>query len=270
MFAKFMVVGLSILIASSPMNAATKSCFDDKKAVYLTFDTGHMAVAPWVADVLKRHSVKVTFFVANERTQTDGASLDEVWAPWWRERMNEGHEFGSHTWDHWVWKRDTATGFDVKATAGPRTGQTFGITPQQHCEALRKPMSRLAEVAGGAKFKSVMLFRAPGGKTSPKLLAAAKACGFAHVGWSDAGFLGDELSSDNFPNEALLKKALRDIRGGDIMLAHLGIWSRKDPWAPAVLEPLIVGLKAKGYCFAPVSEHPQFAPWVAQAKPGAP
>jgi hypothetical protein len=28
-----------------------------------------------------------------------------------------------------------------------------------------------------------------------------------------------------------------------ISWAHLGIWSRKDPWAPAVLEPLIVGLK---------------------------
>jgi peptidoglycan-N-acetylmuramic acid deacetylase len=47
------------------------------------------------------------------------------------------------------------------------------------------------------------------------------------------------------------------VKGGDILLAHLGIWSRKDPWAPAVLEPLIVGLKAKGMCFAPVSQHPQ-------------
>jgi peptidoglycan-N-acetylmuramic acid deacetylase len=33
-------------------------------------------------------------------------------------------------------------------------------------------------------------------------------------------------------------------------MAHLGIWSRKDPWAPAVLEPLITGLKARGFCFA--------------------
>ena len=28
-------------------------------------------------------------------------------------------------------------------------------------------------------------------------------------------------------------------RQSDILLAHLGIWSRQDPWAPAVLEPLI-------------------------------
>ena len=36
----------------------------------------------------------------------------------------------------------------------------------------------------------------------------------------------------------MLKKALTDIRAGDILVAHLGIWSRQDPWAPAVLEPL--------------------------------
>ena len=49
------------------------------RPVYLTFDTGHMGVAPLVADVLARHQVKVTFFVANERTRTGGTSLDDEW-----------------------------------------------------------------------------------------------------------------------------------------------------------------------------------------------
>jgi peptidoglycan/xylan/chitin deacetylase (PgdA/CDA1 family) len=102
------------------------------------------------------------------------------------------------------------------------------------------------------------LFRAPGGKTSPKLLAAAQACGWHHVPWSAAGFLGDELPSDRFPNQQLLARALANIRPGDILLAHLGIWSRQDAWAPAVLEPLIVGLKAKGMCFATLADHPQY------------
>jgi peptidoglycan/xylan/chitin deacetylase (PgdA/CDA1 family) len=56
----------------------------------------------------------------------------------------------------------------------------------------------------------------------------------------------------------LLQKALRDIRPGDILLAHLGIWSRQDPWAPAVLEPLITGLKQRGHCFATLAEHPAY------------
>ena len=83
------------------------------------------------------------------------------------------------------------------------------------------------------------------------------------MGWAPAGFLGDELPSEKASNAALLKKALRDIRPGDILLAHLGIWSRKDPWAPAVLEPLIAGLKEKGFCFQTLRAHPDFRDWIA-------
>jgi peptidoglycan/xylan/chitin deacetylase (PgdA/CDA1 family) len=108
------------------------------------------------------------------------------------------------------------------------------------------------------------LFRAPGGKTSPALLAVAASCGYQHVGWAPAGFLGDELSSEKFSNQALLKQALGGIKKGDILMAHLGIWSRKDPWAPAVLEPLIIGLKNKGFCFATLREHPAY-----RARPSA-
>ena len=75
----------------------------------------------------------------------------------------------------------------------------------------------------------------------------------AHVGWADAGFLGDELSSTTYPNEVLLKHALANIRDGDILVAHLGIWSRKDPFWP-MFDPLIAGLKAKGFCFATIPE----------------
>jgi peptidoglycan-N-acetylmuramic acid deacetylase len=77
------------------------------------------------------------------------------------------------------------------------------------------------------------------------------------VYWADSGFLGDELPSDRFPNDRLLQQSLRGIRAGDILMAHLGIWSRRDPWAP-MLEPLITGLKAKGLCFATLREHPAY------------
>jgi peptidoglycan/xylan/chitin deacetylase (PgdA/CDA1 family) len=83
------------------------------------------------------------------------------------------------------------------------------------------------------------------------------------VGWANAGFLGDELPSESFSNDALLAKSLRDIRSGDILMAHLGIWSRKDAWAPAVLEPLIIGLKARGFCFQTLREHPAYRQWIA-------
>jgi peptidoglycan/xylan/chitin deacetylase (PgdA/CDA1 family) len=67
------------------------------------------------------------------------------------------------------------------------------------------------------------------------------------------------LSSQTYSNAALLRAALQNIKTGDILMAHLGIWSRQDPWAPAVLEPLIVGLKEKGFCFASLRQHPQYS-----------
>ncbi|MET0334702.1 MAG: polysaccharide deacetylase family protein [Rhizobacter sp.] len=233
-------------------SAAQAAC---EKPVYLTFDTGHMGVAPLVAEVLNRHQVQVTFFLANEKTLTNGSSLDDVWAPWWKARVAEGHLFASHTWDHAYWIADTPNGFRVKPSAGPQTNKTLSWTKAEYCTELQRPADRFQAMTGQGMTK---LFRAPGGKTSPALLAAAKACGWTHVGWSPAGFLGDELPSDRFPNATLLARALRDVRSGDILLAHLGIWSRQDPWAPAVLEPLIKGLKAKGHCFATLAEHPVY------------
>ena len=116
------------------------------------------------------------------------------------------------------------------------------------CAELKKPDTRFAELTGRPLDP---LWRAPGGRTTPNTLRAAEACGYRHTAWASAGFLGDELPSETFPNEVLLKRALANIRDGDILMAHLGIWSRKDPFAP-MLDPLIRGLKAQGFCFAPL------------------
>ncbi|MFM8821881.1 MAG: peptidase A8, partial [Limnohabitans sp.] len=69
------------------------------------------------------------------------------------------------------------------------------------------------------------------------------------------------------PNHKLLANALKNIRSGDILMAHLGIWSRQDPWAPAVLEPLVLGLKEKGFCFASLRQHPQYSKLLAEVSP---
>ena len=233
------------------------------KPIYLTLDTGHMGVADLVADVLKRQHVLVTFFAANERTQVGDGSLGNDWAPWWKARAAEGHEFASHTFDHAYWRADagnaSAPAFRIRPSAGPREGQESLMTAADYCEEIARSARRLQQITGK---KPLPLFRAPGGKTSPQLLAVARQCGYAHVGWAPAGFLGDELSSEKASNAALLQQSLRTIRSGDILLAHLGIWSRKDPWAPAVLEPLIVGLKERGFCFKTLRDHPDYREWI--------
>jgi peptidoglycan/xylan/chitin deacetylase (PgdA/CDA1 family) len=239
------------------------------KPVYLTLDTGHMGVAPMMAEVLNRQQVQVTFFAAQEKTQVGDGTLGQHWAPWWAERGAEGHAFASHTWDHAYWRADLQEGgpagavqkFRIRPSAGSQAGQNLIWTAKDYCDNLRQAAQRLQVLTGQAPLP---LFRAPGGKTSPRLIEAARQCGFAHVGWADAGFLGDELPSDAYPNAQLLHKALKNIRAGDILMAHLGIWSRQDPWAPTVLEPLIVGLKARGFCFDTLREHPAYRDWIRQ------
>lgn len=254
-----------LLIAGSAYASSASAPKDCNKPLYLTFDTGHMEIAPFVAEVLKRQQVHVTFFAANERTKEGDGSLGDYWAPWWRARAAEGHEFASHTYDHTYWRGDFgksgSVSFRVRPTAGAREGQTFVMSAPEYCEEIRRASDRLQIVTGKAPLP---LFRAPGGKTSPRLIESARACGFTYVGWSPAGFLGDELPSETASNTTLLNKALRDLRSGDILLAHLGIWSRKDPWAPAALEPLIAGLKQQGFCFRTLREHPDYAKWIAR------
>ena len=63
------------------------------------------------------------------------------------------------------------------------------------------------------------------------------------------------IASSCTSSECLLDGAEK-LRG--VLMAHLGIWSRKDPWAPAVLEPLITGLQARGFCFETLREHPDY------------
>jgi peptidoglycan-N-acetylmuramic acid deacetylase len=183
--------------ATAAESAACTGAATDRP-VYLTFDTGHMAIAPLVAEVLNRHGVKATFFLANERTKTGGSSLDDAWAPWWMARSAEGHVFGSHTWDHDVWQADLGPAggsprFRMRPTQGPAAGKPRELDAAALCNELARPAERFKAITGQTL---APLWRAPGGKTSATLLAAAESCGWRHVPWTPAGFLGDELPTE--------------------------------------------------------------------------
>ena len=236
------------------VSAAPAAC---KGTLYMTFDTGSQSQAQLIADVLNKRHVKATFFLANEKTTRGDYSLDPSWAPYWKARVAEGHAFGTHTFDHVYWKKDLANGLiQVKPQFGKEGGKLASFTDKQFCEELRRVDTRFQELTGR---KLDPFWRAPGGYTSPRTLAAGSACGYQHAGWAPAGYSGDELPSDKYPNAMLLKKALANLRSGDIFISHMGIWSRKAPWAPANLDALIAGLQDKGFCFATLREHPAYA-----------
>ena len=237
-----------LVLALLLWGAAAAIGADCKGRVYLTIDTGNMGPAEAIADILRKHDVRATFFLANEPTTRGDTSLDPSWAPFWRRLAAEGHAFGNHTWRHWYFRRDV--GADKVAYVS-REGKTELLDQRGFCAEFERVQTAFKQMTGRALDP---IWRSPGGRTTPRSLEFAKACGYArHVHWSDAGFLGDELPSERYPNDALLKRAMKNIRAGDILVMHLGIWSRKDPFWPQ-LDPLIAGLKAKGMCFATVTE----------------
>lgn len=242
----FLMPSLATAATQLKSDPSTKVC---KGTLYLTLDTGHMGPAEEMAAILKKHDVKATFFLANEKTQRGDTSLDPSWAGFWKARAAEGHAFGTHTWRHWYFRGDV--GDKVRYLPwGAKSGEL--LDAKAVCAELKKPAEAFKAMTGQ---DMQPIWRAPGGKLTPNTVKFAEACGFRHVAWSDAGFSGDELPSEKFPSDTLIKKQLANIRDGDILLWHLGIWSRKDPLWPR-LDELLAGLKAKGFCFARITDNP--------------
>ncbi len=248
--------GFFVACATAGLMQAAFAGADCKGTIYLTFDTGSQSQAEFIAQTLHDQHVKATFFLANEKTVKGDYSLDPGWGKYWRSLVDQGHAFGTHTFDHVYAVRDLPDGhIQVKPQFGGQAGKLLDWSPQQYCEEMKRVDQRFQQLTGS---KLDHYWRAPGGKLTPNLQKAGQACGYAHVGWAPAGFSGDELPSKKWSNPVLLKRALDHLQDGDIFMAHMGIWSRKQAWMPENLEPLITGLKQKGYCFATLREHPQY------------
>ncbi|HSN63467.1 MAG TPA: polysaccharide deacetylase family protein [Azonexus sp.] len=233
---------LGLAIAALVVTAGGMANATCSGTLYLTFDTGNMRHAELIAETLAKHKARATFFVANEKTLRGDYALDPAWAPYWHARVAEGHAFGSHTWRHGSFRQDQGKLTRYRLM----DGTTENLDGEAICAELRHSDYRFKELTGRPLDP---LWRAPGGRTTPLTLKAAQACGYRHVGWAPAGFLGDELPSETYPNALLVERALKNLKDGDIVMAHLGIWSRKDPFAPA-LDELLGKLEARGFCFA--------------------
>lgn len=241
------LAGLILLVAFTTLADRSYAGAACSGTVYLTFDTGNMAQAETIARILGQEQVKATFFLANEKTFRDDHALDPAWRDYWQARATEGHTFGNHTFRHVYLKRDLP---DNRLLAAINNGPETKLDERGFCAELKKVDESFHGLTGQHLSG---LWRAPGGHVTRNAIRWAANCGYpVHVHWDEAGFIGDELPSEKFPNDKLLKQALERIKPGTVTMMHLGIWSRREPLAP-VLAPLIKGLKARGFCFAPLA-----------------
>jgi peptidoglycan/xylan/chitin deacetylase (PgdA/CDA1 family) len=217
--------------------------------LYLTIDTGWSREAEMIAEALQRHRVLATLFVAHEPTHRGDRQLDAGWGEFWRARAAEGHAFASHTWRHWYFRADAGPG---QVHYASRRNEGAEILDQPGlCAELARPVDALKRLAPQARI--LPLWRAPGGIITPNAVRMAAACGLRHQGWTRNGFLGDELDSAQQPNAALLRRNLANIRDGEVLVMHWGVRSRREPFG-LVMDPLLAGLKERGFCFATLPE----------------
>lgn len=241
------------LLAAAPAFVTPRLATSARAAggtLYLTLDTGWMSEAALIAETLAQRRIRATLFLADERTFRGNTCLADSWAEFWRARAAEGHAFGSHTMRHWYFRGDPAPDRVTFQSLDRRQSTT--LTQAEMCAELRAPEDRLRAMTGRG-FDP--LWRAPGGRLTPNAQRFAAGCGFRHVGWTDAGFLGDELPSDRYPNGALLRRALANIRDGDVLMLHWGIRGRAEKFA-LVLPQLLDGLLAKNFRFETLAGRP--------------
>jgi len=144
------------LMALLPLAAIAQPC---TRVVYLTFDTGNMRHAEAIAATLRRHDVKATFFLANEKTARGDDALDAAWAGYWKQLAAEGHAFGSHTFDHVYFRGEQkAADGSVLALARPQFGREAGRTLRWDGAALAR-YAALADAVRAAVLVRVWLRR---------------------------------------------------------------------------------------------------------------
>lgn len=236
--------GAALMLMLASLTVPASAGAECAGQVYLTFDTGNMAQAEEIARILAAEQVQATFFVANERTARGDHALDPSWSAYWKARVAEGHAFGNHTWSHHYARRDVD---GQRIAAVSVDGKPVELDRAGFCAELRRVDDAFRALTGQ---RPGGLWRAPGGRTTALSIRWAASCGYpVHVGWDEAGLLGDDYSSEQHPNAALLRTALERVSAGDVLMMHLGVWQRREPLA-GILRPLIQGLKARKLCFA--------------------
>lgn len=181
--------------------------------VAVTFDDGpHANYTPKVLDILKRHGAKATFFVLGQNAVAHKNILARAVA--------EGHEIGSHTWDH------------------------PSLTKLSH-EAIISQMDRTAAVIREATGCAPAVMRPPYGATNKGIIdMLAARYGTPSILWSV-----DTQDWKHPGVDVVISRVVDRAKNGSIILLH-------DIHASTLeaVEGVVTGLQARGFKLVTVSE----------------
>ncbi len=157
---------------------------DPSDGILLTFDDGpDPDVTPRVLDVLDRHHQKALFFVIGSKAEAHPEVLREI--------VRRGHRVGNHTFSH---------------------SPYANFLGSRHLEREIRMTDDAIERACGIR---PTLFRPPLGISTHFMRGVLRRTGHSVVGWSVRSF-----DTRPEPREKVLRRIVRNLRGGDIVLLH--------------------------------------------------
>ena len=191
----------------------------DDRLVALTFDDGPSPVwTPLLLNLLKKHSVKGTFFMVGRRILENLEIAKLV--------VSEGHEVGYHTMEH----------------------SRMIFRSQRFIENDIKEMNRIFSVIGA---EEVCIYRPPYGNKLISLPLVLKRLDIKMITWDVDP--EDQYDRDNMDSALISSCVLGNVSEGSIILLHDGWSGDPEPFLNAI-ELMINGLKKKGYSFVTISE----------------
>lgn len=190
--------------------------------VYLTFDDGPSENTQAVLDILAKNQIKATFFVCPKADGSDQELLRKI--------AEGGHTIGIHSATH-VYKKIYA---DVES----------------YLADFSAAFDRVVAATG----KKPEIFRFPGGSINAynggiyqRLIAEMTRRGFTYYDWNvEGGETSHSIKAAKI-QDTVLRSASRWER--PVILLHDGPGHQETVKA---LEPIIAGLKAKGFAFEPL------------------
>ena len=190
------------------------------KLLALTYDDGPNAShTPALLDVLAKHEVKATFFLIGRYV---AQSPDLV-----RRTRDAGHAIGNHTFTHPL---------------------LIFSSPAQLRRELEDTDKAIADAIGGHDG----LFRPPFGGRRPGTFGVVRARGMTPVMWTVTCYDWNATSADSIE-----QRAIRGIRGGDVILLHDGSHVKMGADRSYTVEAtcrLIRRYKDQGYRFVTIPE----------------
>ncbi len=191
------------------------------KTVALTFDNGPSPQTLQVLDILKRYSVKATFFMAGKEIVRYPDIARQV--------IIDGQDIGNHTFSNSIW------------------------SPIELSHQIDKELDSTSSLIQKTTGISTKLFRPPHGLRSPWMISQANKKGYTVILWNIAP--NEWLYPDK---NRIIRDVSKRVSPGSIILLNDGASSDAPPLAHqhtiAALPGIIENLQAQGYHFVTISE----------------